>query len=65
MVFQVRDEQVFFCADNDLFNSAVAVDQQTDLTMQFQRKFNQAGGQLNRATLICRNATSEESFDCL
>jgi hypothetical protein len=43
----------------------VAVDQQTDLTMQLQGKFNQAGGKLDRAALICRNATSVESFDCL
>jgi hypothetical protein len=65
IVLQVRDQDTFFGTDDDLLDSTVAVDQQANLAVQFQREFNQAGSQFGRTAFICRDTASVESFDCL
>ena len=62
VVLQVGDQQPFFCADQDQFNGAVAIDQQADLAAQFKGKFKQATGQFGRTEFVSRNTAAVETF---
>ena len=62
VLFQVRDQQPFFRADQDQFDGAVTVDQQADLAAQFKGEFKQADGQFGRTEFISRNTAAVETF---
>jgi hypothetical protein len=62
IVGQFRDEDLPFVADDDVFDFAEAVDEETDLPPDFQRQFGQGAGQVRRDKFDRGNPPPVEAF---
>ena len=65
VVTKVGNDQSFFVADDDVFNYTGAIDEDADLTADFNRQLDKAGGKFLAAELRRRDTPTVKPFQSL